>query len=66
MPLSRFNVRLDSEQVAALERLSRILSCERDYPITWGMLLRTGAAWVLALEGRPPAEIENAKTKSPR
>jgi hypothetical protein len=60
--LARYNVRLDRDQVAALESLSRILSCERDYPITWGMLLRTGAAWVLALKGRPPAEID----KTPR
>jgi hypothetical protein len=59
--LTRFNVRLDSDQVAALEVLSRRLSFERNFQISWGSLLRTGAAWVLALEGRPPAEIENAK-----
>jgi len=64
--LARFNIRLDPEQVASLETLARRLSFERNFPVTWGCLLRTGAAWVLAMEGRTPAEVENFKNKSPR
>jgi len=66
MALARYNVRLDPTQVAALEALSRRLSYELNYHISWSSLLRAGAAWVVALEGRPPSEIQNTQNQSPR
>ena len=65
MPLARFNVRLCPDQVATLEACAEVV-IRTQLPDFLGMLLRTGAAWVLAMEGRTPAEVENIKNKSQR
>ena len=64
MPLTRFNVRLDADQVVALEALARRLAFTRNFAVTWGELLREGARWVLACEGQRPAEVEKVTRNS--
>jgi hypothetical protein len=64
--LQRYALRLDSSVVRELEVLSRKLAWARNVPVSWSELVREGCRWVVALEGRAPAEIENAKNESQR
>lgn len=66
MALQRYALRLDSSVVSELEKISRKLAYARNIPVSWSELVREGCRWVVALEGRPPSEIANPNTASPR